>query len=183
MPYEVVHPMTKKLLCESIYNKYIIDSYELLSKFEEYGRVFNIALPDSCYTNFRDALFHFRKVLYSSEEIEMECQAFAVKEHTSRTITDACISYMNLLFDLSRELINDYTIEMSVRKEIRQILHKLKKFNLFKRLNGMMISEDSAFFVEADDILKQIDAFYEYVTTNCEKQFIEHMNNIAHQSA
>lgn len=179
MSYEAVHPMTKKQLCENIYNKHILGAYNILLKYEEYGSVFNIMLPDSCYTNFRDALFHFRKILYSLEEKEMECQAFAVKEHTSRIITDASISYMNLLFDLSRELINDDTIEDSVRMEIRKLMHKLKRFNLFKRLNGMMISDENSFYVSADEILEQIDKFYEYLNSNCKEQFIKHMKIIA----
>lgn len=181
MSYETVHPAIKEQFCEYIYENHILNSYKVLSKFEDYGHTFNISLPVSCYTNFRDALFHFRKVVYSTEEKEMECQAFAVKEHLSRVNTDACVSYLNLMFDLARELINDDSIDDCKKSDIRKLLHKLKEQNLFKRLNGMMISDDNTFNIEICTILEQIDEFHSYLQHNCKDQFILHMSDIAIQ--
>ena len=95
MTLERIHPVEKTHIFEGIYENYIVKSSEILLQYELYANTANIYLPCGCYTNFRDALFHFRKLASSYEEKEIECQAFAIKEHLSRALTDAASSVMD----------------------------------------------------------------------------------------
>ena len=91
MALEKMHPFRKEQLCEQIYEDYIVESADILQLYERYSDTIQGDLPDSCYTNFRDALFHFRKLVYLSEEQELLCQEFAIKEHLSRALTISTI--------------------------------------------------------------------------------------------
>ena len=92
-----MHIALKGQFCEQLYENHIKVSAERLQSYEEYASAICVKIPISCYTNFRDALFHFRKVVSSMEENEIERQAFAVKEHLSRALTDAASSILYYL--------------------------------------------------------------------------------------
>ena len=68
MALEKIHSVKKEHLCEQVYEDYIVKYARILEEYEDYSNTIEAYLPDSCYTNFRDALFHFRKFVYSSEE-------------------------------------------------------------------------------------------------------------------
>ena len=79
----------KESLCQNIYTDEIVRTADYLKEFELYAQIGKKIIPVTCYTNFRDALFHFRKIVNCAEEHEIMQQAFAVKEHLHRARTDA----------------------------------------------------------------------------------------------
>lgn len=84
----------KENLCQNIYTDEIIGCADYLKEFELYAKIGKKEIPVTCYTNFRDALFHFRKMVNCAEEHEIMQQAFAVKEHLNRAKTDAMTSVL-----------------------------------------------------------------------------------------
>lgn len=166
-----LHPAEKDQFCEHIYEDFIVEAASTLHIYEEYAKTINAYIPVSCYTNFRDALFHFRKMASSIEEKEIEEQAFAIKEHLSRTLTDASSSILYWLSLVSEELLKLDDLSLEIKKQIRVELHKVKSIVLLKRMNGMMISQDHAAGVSNNEIHSLIEIFYTFLQDNCLEQF------------
>ncbi len=174
-----MHPTLKDQYCEQLYEKYIVGSSEKMMKYEEYAYTIHAKMPISCYTNFRDALFHFRKAVSSMEESEIERQAFAVKEHLSRALTDAGSSILYHLSNVAEALLNDEEITKDVIDQIRKCLHNLKNANLRKRFNGMMISNDEMSSISHEEIQDLIDVFYKLLDDNCADKFAQYSNKLS----
>lgn len=180
MSLEKMHPALKDQFCEQLYEKYIVGSSEKLMKYEEYAYTIHARMPVSCYTNFRDALFHFRKVVSSMEESEIEQQAFAVKEHLSRALTDAGSSILYHLSDVAEALLKDEDIvDEECKQQIRKCLHNLKNANLRKRFSGMMISNDDMSSVSHEEIQNLVDNFYELLDDKCPEKFAQYSNGLS----
>lgn len=173
MTLEKIHPVEKTHICEGIYDNYIVKSSEILFRYELYANTANIYLPCGCYTNFRDALFHFRKLAYSYEEKEIECQAFAIKEHLSRALTDAASSVMDNISFIAEKLLEDKSISDSQKQKTREMLHKMKQANLRKRFSGMMLSNDGI-KIGHEDMLGLIDSFFDFANNNCKEEFAKY---------
>lgn len=170
MALEKVQPVKKDQLCEQIYNDYIVNSANILKLYEEYSNTLEGNLPDSCYTNFRDALFHFRKLASSSEKYEFHCQEFAIKEHLSRSLTDAASSVIDVITWVAENMLRDGNVLDKWKPQIRLMLHKLKNIFLRKRLVGMMISGDEI-KVEHKEIINSLDEFLSFANNNCKEFF------------
>lgn len=168
-----MHIALKGQFCEQLYENHIKVSAERLQSYEEYASAICVKIPISCYTNFRDALFHFRKVVSSMEENEIERQAFAVKEHLSRALTDAASSILYYLSLIAEELLSDIGIDSKVKSQIRKSLHDMKKANLRKRFSGMMISNDDMSNISHEEIQILVDDFYMIINDNCADKFAE----------
>lgn len=163
----------KENFCQNIYQKDIVKASEVLKKYEEYANTVRVVLPIGCYTNFRDALFHFRKLVVSVEEKEIECQAFAIKEHLSRPLTDAATSILDHSSFVAEKLLSDEEIEPHIKDNIRTILHKMKKANLRKRFSGMMLANDKI-KISHNEMLELLDEFYGYMSWNCSKKYAKY---------
>ena len=174
MSLNKMHPTLKDRFSEQLYDEYIVKASEKLLKYEEYAEAINAKMPASCYTNFRDALFHFRKVVLSIEEREIERQAFAVKEHLSRSLTDAGNSILYHLSQVAEELLKENGIPADLKKSIRKLLHEIKKATIRKRFNGMMISNDNLSKISHEEIQSLIDAFYKLMDSECPEKFAEY---------
>ncbi len=179
MSLEKMHPALKEQFCEQLYERHIVGSSEKLMKYEEYAHAIKARMPVSCYTNFRDALFHFRKVVSSMEESEIERQAFAVKEHLSRALTDAGSSILYHLSDVAEVLLGDEEITADVQEQIRKCLHNLKSANLRKRFGGMMISNDDMSRISHEEIQGLIDDFYKLLDEKCADKFARYSNGFS----
>lgn len=173
MSLEKMHPTLREQIFEQLYNDSIVDSSDKLLLYEEYVTAINAEIPVSCYTNFRDALFHFRKAVSSVEETEIERQSFAVKEHLSRSLTDASSSILHHLSCVAEELLLDNELSHEVELGIRESLHNMKKANIRKRFAGMMISNDNVENIGHDEIIKIIDNFYNLLNKECPEKFAE----------
>lgn len=178
MSLERMHPALKEQFCVQLYENYIVESSLKLLIYEEYAYTIHAKMPVSCYTNFRDALFHFRKVVSLMEENEIERQAFAVKEHLSRALTDAGSSILYHLSSVAEALLEDKEIDSNIIDQIRKCLHNLKNANLRKRFSGMMISSDETTNISHDEIIELIDGFYQLVNATCANEFAKYSNEL-----
>mgnify|MGYP005760738121 FL=1 len=174
-----MHPAEKDQFCEYIYEDFIVKTALVLCQYEKYAKVVNLYIPISCYTNFRDSLFHFRKMVSSIEEREIEEQSFAIKEHLSRTLTDASTAILYWLSAVSEELLKRDDLTSEIKMQIRKNLHKLKNVILFKRMNGMMISQDVSSGISHEEILALLDEAYVFFQDNCSQEYAECSNELS----
>ncbi|MCM1288723.1 MAG: hypothetical protein NC240_10470 [Clostridium sp.] len=161
----------KEIVCQNIYTNEILRSADCLQEYKLYAKAVKRQIPPSCYTNFRDALFHFRKMCNSWEEHEIMQQAFAVKEHLGRARTDAKVSILVVYAKIIEELLlrNDITKEM--KNSMRKILHKIKNVVMVNRIEGMMMSEIVINYYSDDDISEIVAEYLDFVQDKCEDQF------------
>jgi hypothetical protein len=161
----------KETLCQNIYTDEIERTAQYLKDYEQYAKVGKKDIPVNCYTNFRDALFHFRKLVGSVEEHEVMQQAFAIREHLHRARTDARITVLSYYADIANRLLNDKTISNDLRPTIRILLHKMKNIILSNRIDGMMMSDVQAKEVSEEDVVSILCDFFDLVQEQCFEQF------------
>lgn len=157
----------KESLCQNIYTNEIIRSAEYLKEYELYAKVGKKEIPVTCYTNFRDALFHFRKMANCSEEHEIMQQAFAVQEHLHRARTDAKTSVLFYFARVANILMDEDGVENSTKIQLRKSLHKMKNVVMMSRIDGMMLSDTAIGKFSDEDIATILDEFFELVQDRC----------------
>lgn len=123
-----------------VHNAYILISQaeELLADKSIFDN-FKIVTYPSCYTNFKDALFHFYRLSMTEDEQDIYDQYYALSEHIARLKADY---FSNVLYSVS------YCLEGIVlnidndekRNSVRLVLHKVKDILYFIRYNGMLIA-------------------------------------------
>ena len=90
-------------------------------------------------TNFRDALFHYKK-LYESDTIEDAIeQKEAIDEHLSRALKDCILQLVQVLVSSLTFLYNDSEFDDKTKNELQIIIHNLKQSILKLRINSMDI--------------------------------------------
>ncbi len=166
----------KENLCQNIYTNEIIKSAVYLKEYEQYAKIGKKIIPATCYTNFRDGLFHFRKLARCLEEHEIMQQSFAVKEHLNRARTDAKISVLFYFSGVASELLKDDSISDRIKCKLRKALHEMKHIILTSRIDGMMMSGVSVRKVEEDEVIIILQDFFDLVQEYCFEQFTE-INN------
>lgn len=157
----------KESLCQNIYTNEIIKSAEYLKEYELYVKVGKKEIPVTCYTNFRDALFHFRKMINCSEEHEIMQQAFAVQEHLHRARTDAKTSVLFYFARVANFLMDESEVEAVTKVQLRKSLHKMKNVVMMSRIDGMMLSDVVINKFSDEDITMILDEFFELVQEKC----------------
>lgn len=143
----------KEAICEDVYEKHIVGTYEFLKSCDNFSVIIRAKIPDGCYTNFRDALFHFRKLYRTDEWNELNCQAFAIREHANRAKTDASIT----LIRKSAKVLGYILREPALSKELVPVLAEkhdaLRNMEMHVRLGGMMLDDVGGFRPSDQDIL------------------------------
>lgn len=134
-----------------------ISSDKIFSALEKISLITNlyarcqIKLLPPFATNFRDALFHYKK-LYEADTVEEAIeQTEAIDEHLSRAIKDSLMQLVQILLSSITSLYNDSDFDGSVKLEIQKQIHNLKQAILKLRINSMdivRISEDSTEIME-----------------------------------
>lgn len=71
-------------------------------------------VPNVCCANFRDSLFHYRKMSKTNEKGDILNQAYALREHMYRGIKDGMINYMQ---ELSKRIERLYSSTNDDNKE------------------------------------------------------------------
>lgn len=157
----------KESLCRNIYMDEIIRSADYLKEFEAYAKIGKKAIPVTCYTNFRDALFHFRKMASCTEEHEIMQQAFAVKEHLHRARTDAKTSVLFYFSSVANCLMNETTVQSDTKIRLRVSLHKMKNVIMMSRIEGMMMADIAINKISEEEIVLMLEEFFDLVQENC----------------
>ncbi len=157
--FKIMHEMDKKQYCRNIYEMHITKTAEIIEECQTLAMVYKKLLPISCYTNFRDALFHFRKLYCSVEEADIFNQGFAVKEHLNRSVSDALGIIYRLFSWFTVLLIEHGELNDSDERFAREWMHKLRTEGLYKRLNGMMIFDRNSLRLSDEDAISMLMEF------------------------
>ena len=154
----------KALRCETVYNRFISDTCNFLQSCEEIGDVLSVKLPSGCYTNFRDALFHFRRLMNSFEVNEIDRQAFAIEEHSNRAKTDAIVCLLEycsfILQVLSHE---DFGLPKTVLSRLTTVKNKVDSRGMYLRLNGIMLEQTHILRISDEEFQCLINEFFEFI--------------------
>lgn len=168
----------KEILCQNTYTNEILRSADLLEEYEKYALVGEWELPLSCYTNFRDALFHFRKMCNSSEEHEIMQQAFAVKEHLGRARTDARSAIFLVYAKVAEKLLERDDIGGKLKVQFRELRHKMQNISMVNRIQGMMMSDVVINRYSDDEISEIVQEYLDLLQKECMDQFKEIRNEL-----
>lgn len=168
----------KEILCQNTYTKEILRSADYLQEYEKYALIGAWDIPPSCYTNFRDALFHFRKMYSSSEEHEIMQQVFAVKEHLGRARTDARIVILLMYAKVAELLLKREDIGKELKVKIRILLHKMKNVSMTNRIQGMMMADVIINHYSDDEISEIVQEFLDLIQSECIEPFEEIRNEL-----
>lgn len=164
----------KDRFCQNIYVNYILDTYQIIKSFESSARLLDSNLPVGCYTNFRDALFHFRKMVRSSEGTELEKQAFAIQEHCGRAQSDAATSVLSGCTIIIKSMLKNPNYKINNRNELDELYNRLKSIILTKRIGGMMIDEfgvTGIFACSMEDIMNDLELLFHSIDINANEAF------------
>lgn len=142
----------RDIMCENIYNTCILSCSEVLADCADCANVFSEHIPVACFTNFRDALFHFRRMVHTTEYTELVRQSNAIKEHTGRAKTDAItflLEYASAVVDILRSFFSDGSTE---KKELSQLNSDICTYDLNYRLGGLML-RSTPFMRPSDEVM------------------------------
>lgn len=162
----IINEFDKEEYCECIYKDHILKAKELIISCRSYACILKAKLPISCYTNFRDALFHFYKMYICVTDVDVYNQAFAINEHLSRAQTDAFNTIMNLFSCTIEAMLKNGRNKF--HDELRGYLHYFKSYQLKKRVKGMMIFDKNISLLDTsfDEALNKISSFLDYIQKN-----------------
>lgn len=163
----------KENLCQNIYRDEILKSADYLKEFEAYAAIGKQELNVACYTNFRDALFHFRKMVECTEEHEITQQAFAVREHLHRARTDAKTDVLFFYAGVVNRLITEKTLDRDIKLQLEQLLHKMKNVVMMSRMNGLLMSDTAVNEFQNGDVSLILEEFFDLINEKIFNQFFE----------
>lgn len=165
----------KDSICEDVYEKCIVETYEFLKSCENFSEIVRAKIPEGCYTNFRDALFHFRKLYRTDEWNELNCQAFAIREHTNRAKTDAAITLIRKCAKTLGFILRKPTLPRELMPIIAKKHDTLRNVEMYIRLGGMMLGDVNGFKPDDEQILDYLNDFSDFCNNNVESLFHEVM--------
>jgi hypothetical protein len=106
-------------------------------------------------------------MVQSNEEYMLECQAFAVTEHSNRAKTDAIIS----IFDYCYRVLDVILPKCPhIGKEISCMKNNLKQHILFLRLSGIMLESSKILRPTDEQIMKLLFDFFDFVYEHIEEE-------------
>ena len=117
----------------------IFDTLEKISLLSNLYIKCRIKITPPFATNFRDALFHYKK-LYEADTVEDAIeQKEAIDEHLSRALKDCILQLVHILVSATTILYNESDLDELTKKELQKIIHNLKQAILKLRINSMDI--------------------------------------------
>lgn len=160
------NPVDKDLYCQKVYETHIFETSEFLATCEEIAELLRAYIPGGCYTNFRDALFHFRRMVLSSEKNEINKQAFAVKEHANRTKTDAIISILEQCSVILQIIEKKYAdgLDRVIIKKLLSRKNTLDMHMLNFRLSGMMLEDAAVLRPSEEQFMEEVTKYFDFIS-------------------
>lgn len=161
--FKKINKAEKSIILRNTYSDYIVKTSEYIKECEEIADIINVFLPAECYTNFRDALFHFFKLTRSMEESEIHHQVFAVREHANRAKNDAEVSLIDEFRQMLLWVLKHGSFDEGQKKILQKQLDCLGNYELDVRIHGMMLEDgerlsisDMEFFDIIENVLQNI---------------------------
>lgn len=156
--------VAKDTHCANIYNRFIANTCDFIQHCEEIGEVLSIKLPTGCYTNFRDALFHFRRLVKSSEENESARHSFAIEEHANRARTDAIVCILDcctfVLDILSHE---EFELSEDTLKQLAIVKKDVCNSVMYLRLSGIMLDQTNILRISDGEFEQLLVVFFNFI--------------------
>lgn len=78
--------------CQEEAFNYIESCYKKLVTLEKYFKATSCQEPSQPYANFRDALFHFRKICETQSLLQINGNMYTLQEHLLRSVKDMMVS-------------------------------------------------------------------------------------------
>lgn len=127
-------------LCKNVYGD-IVQTSNTFLQCDEIGKTIRVHIPPQCYTNFRDALFHFRRLCKCNEWNECLRQATSIREHLNRAKTDALVGGLTYALELSSIILGLYeeSLEDSISTRLRHFRDQMDDMIVNLRINGIML--------------------------------------------
>lgn len=171
----------KDVRCETIYNRFIADTCDFIQSCEAIGKVLSIKLPSGCYTNFRDALFHFRRLVRSTEVNEIARQAFAIEEHSNRAKTDATICILEYCSFVLQVLSHDsFGFSEPVLQQLTAVKNKIDSNGMYLRLSGIMLDQANILRISDEDFQNLLVEFFDFINEHVgEKRFHDALEELS----
>lgn len=154
----------KEVYCETVYKRFVSETCDFIQGCEGIGNVLSIKLPSGCYTNFRDALFHFRRMCTSFEVNEIARQAFAVEEHSNRAKTDAIIcilEYCSLVLQILSH--KDFRLSKETLWRLVSVKNKIDSKAMHLRLSGIMLDQTHILRISDDEFQSLLEEFFDFI--------------------
>ncbi len=157
----------KDIRCETVYERFIADTCDFILSCEEISDVLRTKLPFGCYTNFRDSLFHFRRLAKSFEESELLRQAFAVEEHANRAKTDAIVCLLEYCTYVLQILSHEsFGLSPKTLETLIGIKNKILGKTVNLRLSGVMLDNARALRLSDEEFQDLIVTFLDFVQSD-----------------
>ncbi len=161
----------KKHICERVYEDYLLTTSDFIISCDEISEILRAYIPSGCYTNFRDALFHFRCLVYSNNESEIVSQVASIKEHTNRAMRDAEVAICQRYMGILKIIRNGGDMQADIKEKLDSMINSLQECILNLRLGGMMLKGMDSLGPSPDDFLIMINDFCEFLNSKLAKQF------------
>lgn len=161
----------KEQYCHNVYQEYIYETSAFLVDCEDCSKILKMHIPSSCYTNFRDALFHFRRMVNTEEEHTILSQAISVMEHTNRAVTDAKVAICKRCATLLRVMLSKKSFDESAIEAVREQIDILEDWSLRLRMGGMMLDNISFFETSNEQFLEMMEQCYSCISKYAENEF------------
>ncbi len=171
----LVSEYEKDVICENVYHDGIVQTYDFLISCESFANIIGEMLPETCYTNFRDCIFHYWKLYRTFENTEIDKQLFAVIEHSKRAKTDASVALMKECEIILGELLVEKSFSEELERRLIKMHDKIANVEMHLRMSGMMIGESSFFCLDDEQILDLFDEMLRIFNEDAIDIFKEHV--------
>lgn len=163
--------------------------YEKLCVLESFYAVFGKTVPIACYANFRDALFHYKKIYECNDLLNINGNMFTLSEHLHRSLKDAIVFYLNSLVDWIEYYCTSHRIRSDIGdyiKDNHSDITDLKnwKSSYLLSISGEIETKFSLSFVEAKTQLLRIcvNIFQQdYCNVEYMRKFMHILKNYNHK--
>ncbi|MCP4138651.1 MAG: hypothetical protein GY754_47280 [bacterium] len=147
----------------------------ILKKFEYcVEKKLKLQTTNSPYFNFRDALFHLRKVLNEDDNTEQEKQLLHLVDHLQRGFKDMLIYLCWVTgYRLHATIVQD-NINNNQKMKLQKFLHKFRNILLNTRKRGSDISRFNA--DDFEQVIEKIDLLMQYLDSIDKKILFNKIN-------
>lgn len=163
----------KEQYCQNIYERYILETSEFLVSCDEIADVLRTYIPSGCYTNFRDALFHFRSMVNASEESIIFSQVASIIEHANRAMRDAEVALCVRCVTIFDVLKCRFPLKDDILMEINQQIATLQNCILRLRLGNMMLEGMDFLTLSNETFLDIMEDYFICAETHVANEFKE----------
>lgn len=118
----------------------IFDAHNYIANFTNLYKAYYIKEIPPCATNFRDSLFHFKKLYDADTYEEALAQIESSDEHMNRLIKDSLVKYCLILVESFTEIYSSDVLDPKGKSELQHIIHLLKNYVLDIRSKSLNIN-------------------------------------------